>query len=102
MNNEATVQALRRLRKMFPDETCRVFTETWIDPDNSSEIRHGVTIKTDWPGKVLATGATLEEAMAQICNPHEDQTCAECKYGAVDSAGLCVIDASHKAVEVRP
>lgn len=27
-----------------------------------------------------------------------DRTCAECKYGAVDNEGLCVIDATHEAV----
>lgn len=91
-------QCLARLRDMYPDRFCRVMEFTEYFPDKN-ETAYSVTVQIGFVRDAQKfEGNTLEEAMAQVPVPYEDQTCDECNYGAIDYSGLCVIDAQHKAV----
>lgn len=94
-------ECLTQLCEMYSDQFCRVmeFTEFFpVRDDKPEETAYSTMIQIGFPRGARFEGHTLEEAMAQVPIPYEDQTCGECRYGAIDYSGLCVIDAQHKAV----
>ena len=92
--------ALKELRAMFPGRLLRVLKLSESFADKPGEIETSVMIQIGFAGDRLRfEGDSLIEAMEAVRNhnPYDGEVCAECDYGAIDNAGLCVIDDTHRA-----